>query len=79
MSLSKNKLISNLAENLFIHMRSIRARTIGEEDRLRRSIVDHTQIIEAIDKREADLAEILVREHTLNLAAHVEKYVNYLR
>ena len=77
-SLSKNKLISDLAANLFIHMRSIRARTIAEEDRLSRSIVDHTCIVEALEKRETKLAETLVREHTLNLAAHVEKYVSYL-
>ena len=29
------------------------------------------EIIEALEKREADLAERLVREHTLNLHAHV--------
>ena len=28
--------------------------------------------------RDTDLAERLVREHTLNLASHVESYVDYL-
>ena len=78
LSLSNNKLIIDLSENLFIHMKSIRARTINEKGRLKRSIVDHSYIIEALEKRETDLAERLVREHTLNLATHVEKYVNYL-
>ena len=76
LSLSKNKLISDLAANFFIHMRSIRARTIGEEDRLSRSIVDHIYIVEALEGRQTKLAERLVREHTLNLASHVKKYVN---
>ena len=71
-------LLRELADNLFIHMRSIRARTIGEDNRANRSIIDHTQIIEALEKRDPDLAERLVREHTLNLARHVEKYVDYL-
>ncbi len=71
-------LLRELADNLFIHMRSIRARTIGEDNRANRSIIDHTQIVEALEKRDPELAERLVREHTLNLASHVEKYVDYL-
>ncbi|MCH8113742.1 MAG: FCD domain-containing protein, partial [Proteobacteria bacterium] len=64
--------------NLFIHMRSIRARTISENDRAKRSIIDHIHIIEALEARDAGLAERLVREHTLNLAAHVDANVDYL-
>jgi len=78
LSMSRNRLISEMSETLFIHMRSIRARTIGEIDRANRSIVDHLHIVEALEARDTDLAERLVREHTLNLAAHVEKYVDYL-
>jgi len=78
LSMSRNLLISEMSETLFIHMRSIRARTIGEIDRANRSIVDHLHIIEALEARDTDQAERLVREHTLDLAAHVEKYVDYL-
>lgn len=76
--MSGNQLICDTADNLFIHIRSIRARTIGEEDRAQRSIVDHMQIVEAIEARDPDLAERLVREHTLNLAKHVDTHVSYL-
>ena len=76
--MSENQLICDTADNLFIHMRSIRARTIGEEDRAQKSIVDHMQIVEAIESRDPDLAERLVREHTLNLAKHVDTHVTYL-
>ena len=78
LELSHCELIPNMAENLFIHMRSIRARTIGEEDRANRSIIDHLDIIEALERRDTDLAERLVREHTFNLGAHIKKYVDYL-
>ena len=78
LGLSKCELINSMAENLFIHMRSIRMRTIGEEDRASRSIIDHMNIIEAIEARDTELAERLTRDHTLGLAAHVEKNVNYL-
>ena len=76
--LSKSDLLVVMTETLFIHMRSIRARTIGEKDRVQRSIIDHMNIIEALEARDADLAERLSREHTLGLAAHVEQNVHYL-
>jgi DNA-binding GntR family transcriptional regulator len=59
-------------------MRSIRHRTIGENHRFERSIVDHMHIIEAIERRDADLAERLVRDHALQLAAHVSANDNDL-
>jgi DNA-binding GntR family transcriptional regulator len=76
--LSKCGLLNEIASNLFIHMRGIRARTISERDRARRSIIDHMHIIEALEARDAELAERLVREHTMNLAAHVAANVGYL-
>ena len=78
LKLSKCALLNETASNLFIHMRSIRARTISEDNRAKRSIIDHMHIIEAIEARDTDLAERLVREHTLNLAAHVAVNVDYL-
>ena len=74
LAMSKCNLLNQMAQGLFMHVRAIRARTISEKDRANRSIVDHTHIIEALEARDTDLAERLVREHTLNLKAHVERY-----
>jgi len=71
--LARIPLLSEITDGLFIHMQAIRARTISEGDRVNRSIVDHYHIIEALESRDAELAERLVREHTLNLYAHVEQ------
>jgi DNA-binding GntR family transcriptional regulator len=71
--LGHSDLIASMADNLLIHVRAIRRHTIGEADRAERSIVDHTQIIEALEARDAELAEQLVRDHALNLARHVER------
>lgn len=76
--MSKCELISEMTDNLFLHMRSIRMRTIGEDSRASRSIIDHMQIIEALEARDTELAERLVKEHTLNLARHVEQHVDWL-
>ena len=71
-------LLAEMTENLFIHMRAIRKITIHQENRAARSIVDHLRIIEALERRDAELAERLAREHTLGLAAHVEQHGDFL-
>jgi DNA-binding GntR family transcriptional regulator len=76
--LSKNGVLIDLAENLFTHMRMIRRKTIGEQDRVDRSIRDHINIIEALEARATERAEDLVRDHALGLADHVAKYADYL-
>ena len=48
-------------------MCAIRQRTIFEDDRARRSIVDHKEIVAALEARDTERAERLVREHTLKL------------
>ena len=78
LSMSKCELLNQMAENLFAHMRWIRMRTIAEDDRATRSIIDHMHIIEALEQRDADLAERLVRAHTLGLSAHVAQHAHYL-
>ncbi len=78
LKMSHCELLNQIAENLFLHMRWIRMRTISEDDRAQRSIIDHMNIIEALEARDADLAERRVRQHTLDLAAHVERNVHYL-
>jgi DNA-binding GntR family transcriptional regulator len=72
------ELMTSLTDNLFIHMRAIRAVTMSQDNRAARSVIDHLNIVEALEARDADLAERLVREHTLGLAAHVEKFGSFL-
>jgi DNA-binding GntR family transcriptional regulator len=76
--MSNCPLLIDIADNLFIHMRAIRAKTISENDRASRSIIDHMNIIEALEQRDTELAERLARQHTLDLAVHVEQNVHYL-
>ena len=78
LELSHCEQLARTAEGILIHVRSIRHRSIGENRRFEKSIVDHMHIIEALEARDADLAERLVRDHALNLAAHVTQYTNDL-
>ena len=72
------ELMTSLTDNLFIHMRAVRAVTMTQDNRAQRSIVDHRAIIAALGRRDADLAERLVRDHTMGLAAHVEQHGDFL-
>jgi len=76
--LSKCDLLVDIAEGLFVHINSIRSRTIRERHRVTDSIIDHMHIIEALEKRDAELSERYVREHTNELKEHINKYVDWL-
>jgi DNA-binding GntR family transcriptional regulator len=76
--LCQSPLLLQMVTNLLVHVRAIRGRTIGDDDRAERSIVDHMHIIEALEARDAELAERLVKDHALNLADHVERTVDHL-
>jgi DNA-binding GntR family transcriptional regulator len=71
--LGGSPVITNMVDGLLVHVRAIRGRMIGEDDRAERSIVDHLHIIEALEARDAELAERLVRDHALDLAEDVER------
>ena len=77
-NLSGSQLMSKTIENLFVHVRAIRRMTISQQDRASRSIADHMRIIEALERRDTELAERLVRQHSLDLAAHVDKHCDFL-
>ncbi|HSV20375.1 MAG TPA: GntR family transcriptional regulator [Casimicrobiaceae bacterium] len=76
--LSGSHLMGQTIENLFIHVRAIRRLTISQSDRAARSIEDHIRIIEALERRDTELAERLVRQHSLDLAAYVDKHCDFL-
>lgn len=73
LELSKCGLLLRTANDLFLHMHAVRRRAMGEGDRMRRSVVDHMHIIEALEARDAELSARLVREHTLRLHDHIRQ------
>jgi DNA-binding GntR family transcriptional regulator len=67
-------LIEEMTENLFLHMRAIRAVSVRQGNRAVQSKADHERVIAALRSRDADAAETAVREHALGLAAHVARH-----
>lgn len=76
--LSQSQILMDAMKNLFVHVRAIRKVTISKSDRASRSIVDHMRIIEALEQRDTERVESLVRQHSLELAAFVEANCDFL-
>lgn len=76
--LGGSQTIIDTTRNLMLHVRAVRRATISQSDRASRSIIDHLKIIEALEKRDTELAERLTRQHTLDLAAHMERFGDFL-
>ena len=62
-----------LASNLFDHIRWIRFRAAAFRERHGDTLLEHLKIIEAMEMRDADLAEKRMRTHIENLAHYVEE------
>ncbi|GLS46473.1 DNA-binding GntR family transcriptional regulator [Methylobacterium brachythecii] len=77
-SLGHCEVIQDLCSNLLMHVKGVRNIALREGDRASTSIAEHVQIIEALEARDADLSERLVRDHGLGLAVHVERYGHHL-
>jgi DNA-binding GntR family transcriptional regulator len=77
--LAHSGVFSELISRLQIHMRAIRQKTIGDEDRMAHSVVDHAHILEALEARDAGAVEARVRQHALDLAEHVRLNVSHLK
>ena len=73
LELSNCTLLKTTADGLFQHMYAVRRRAMGESDRAKRSVVDHMNIIESLEARDADVASRLVREHTMKLHDHIKR------
>jgi len=73
LSMSKCSMLQEIAEGLFTHLKAVRRKGMADTKRADRSVVDHMNIIEAIEDRDADLASELVREHTLRLHDYISR------
>jgi DNA-binding GntR family transcriptional regulator len=71
--MSKCRMLQDIAKGLFTHLKAVRRKATQDATRADRSVVDHMNIIVAIEKRDANLASELVREHTLRLHEYIRR------
>src|ERR1700735_866768 len=66
LELAHSELFSGLISRLQIHMRAIRQGTIGDDDRMAHSVVDHAHILEALEARGAAAVAARGRAHAFD-------------
>ncbi len=67
--------LMEMASHIRDHMRMVRILTMRAGGRAQNALMEHLQIIEALENRDPDLSASRMREHILGLAHHVEKTV----
>ena len=78
LGLSKCAHLTTIAEGLFTHLKAVRRKGMEDSRRADRSVVDHMNIIQAIEDRDADLASDLVREHTMRLHDYLSRNLKHI-
>lgn len=71
-----NAIVDRIAEELLFHVRAVRRHMQWDEERRARSLAEHRNIVSAIEMRDADEAERLVREHTLRMRDHIARSID---
>ena len=77
-SLSKCATLEKHAQDLFDLLKPVRRGAMRDLTRTDRSVVDHSNIIEAIAARDADKAGDLVRDHTMRLGEYIRRSWRFL-
>lgn len=75
-TLSACEKLVTLASNLFDQMRWVRFRAAAFHDRHPATLVEHLEIINALEARDPDLSERRMRAHIQGLAQYVEEHVD---
>lgn len=76
--LGASSLLCAETASLLIHVRAVRKAISLRSGRTARSLIDHHMILAALEARDVDLAERLVRQHTLDLSAYVDRHGDFL-
>ncbi len=74
LQLSRNRKLQDFAANIYDHMRMVRLATIKMDNRAYNALHEHFAIIEALEKRDGELARSLMQRHIEGLAVYVETH-----
>jgi DNA-binding GntR family transcriptional regulator len=77
LKLSQCQVLIDLASNLFAHIHWIRTKAAGFAERFKVAHRGHRAIIEALAKRDPELAEKRMRQHIEILAQYIDKNVQF--
>ena len=64
---SRNEMLMNYMANIDMHMRFIRIRTVTIPKRAKKTVAEHYKILDAIESRDANKAEKMMRQHNASV------------
>lgn len=64
---SRNAVAAQMTSELLFHVRALRRHIVWDEERRARSVIDHHRIVSALQLRDGEEAERLVRAHTMKM------------
>jgi len=70
-----NELLKTMMGSINAHLQMVRLRTVVLPGRPEQTVREHYEIVEAIEKRDASLAEKLMREHVASVRRDAEKHL----
>ena len=71
-------MLTRIGNDLFANIEPVRRYAMQDTSRTSQSIDDHSNIVDAIATRNPDLADKLVRDHTLRLGAYIRRTWHHL-
>ena len=71
----RNSIADQMSSELLFHVAAVRRHMVWNEQRRARSIADHHKIVTALQMRDADEVERLVRTHTLGMREHIDEII----
>lgn len=70
---SGSRILSHLLKDFHNYVQAVRKGSVASEDRARKSIREHRQILRAIRDRDEELAEQLANEHIMHVIQNLKK------
>lgn len=73
---SRNTVAAQMTSELLFHVRALRRHTLWDDERRARSVADHHRIVSALQMRDGEEAERLVRDHTLKMRDDIARTID---
>jgi len=73
-----NELLKNMMESVNAHLQMVRLRTVTLPGRPEQTVREHYEIVAAIEKQDADLAERLMRKHVASVRKDAQKHISLM-
>jgi DNA-binding GntR family transcriptional regulator len=79
LSVCPNRMLKSSMSTINMHLQFIRIRTVVIPDRAKKTVEEHYQILAAIQQKDADLAETLMRKHIASVRSYAIENADLIR